>query len=332
MSTSHGLYEALSPIIVFAIVVSPSALIGQGGRGADANATQASFGFVMAPAAPDNQPQVGPTFRVGADVTPPGLIDTTEAWYPDAARNAGIAGLVVIEGVVRGDGSLGNLKVTESLDTLYGLDSRALDAVKQWLFVPGRWHGQPVSVATMFVVEFGPRVSNAPPPAAGAFGKNAHRPRESNAVAPAVLRRVTGLYVPEAMRARMTGDVRIEAVVGTDGRVSEARVMTPLDSNFGLDEVALQAARRWLFTPGTIDGRAVPMVVSIVEQFRVASSATSTTDRSVMVYDSYSDFTWTPLHWAPPLILALAGLVAGFSWAYRRHRARPLREQSGGAP
>jgi hypothetical protein len=45
----------------------------------------------------------------------------------------------------------------------------------------------------------------------------------------------------------------------------------------------------------------------------VASSATSLTDRSETVSESYTDFTWTPVHWAPPLILALGGLVAGFS-------------------
>src|SRR5579862_4972005 len=105
MSTLHGLHRALSAIIAFATAVSPSGLTGQGGRGANANATQASFGFIIAPAAPANQSQVGPIFRVGADVTAPGLRATTEAWYPNAARDRGIAGVVLIEGVVRGDGS-----------------------------------------------------------------------------------------------------------------------------------------------------------------------------------------------------------------------------------
>jgi hypothetical protein len=76
--------------------------------------------------------------------------------------------------------------------------------------------------------------------------------------------------------------------------------------------------------------RNVPVTTS--GKVPVASSATSLTDRSETVSESYTDFTWTPVHWAPSFILALAGLVAGFSWEYRRHRARTHRGQPGEDP
>jgi hypothetical protein len=63
----------------------------------------------------------------------------------------------------------------------------------------------------------------------------------------------------------------------------------------------------------------------------VVSNTTSMSDRSVTISESYTDFRWTPVHWAPSVILALAGLLAGFSWAHRRNAARRLRGQSGEA-
>jgi len=76
-------------------------------------------------------------------------------------------------------------------------------------------------------------------------------------------------YTSDAMRAKIQGVVVIEAVVGTDGAVTGARVLTSLDAQYGLDQEALRAARAWTFTPGTLDGRVVPVIVRLDMAFRL---------------------------------------------------------------
>jgi TonB family protein len=75
-----------------------------------------------------------------------------KADYPDEARRRGIEGEVVIALVVRRDGSVGDARVVRRLSA--ALDERALWAVRQWRFEPGKYRGAPVDVAVEVVVEF----------------------------------------------------------------------------------------------------------------------------------------------------------------------------------
>jgi TonB family protein len=45
-------------------------------------------------------------------------------------------------------------RVAKSLDTQLGLDENALEAVRSWVFEPGRLNGQPVPVVVKFPREF----------------------------------------------------------------------------------------------------------------------------------------------------------------------------------
>lgn len=65
------------------------------------------------------------------------------------------------------------------------------------------------------------------------------------------------------MRAKIQGSVWMEVVVLADGTVGDVVVIRSLDSQFGLDDAAIKAAREWTFTPGMRDGVAVPVVVTI---------------------------------------------------------------------
>lgn len=78
---------------------------------------------------------------------------------------------------------------------------------------------------------------------------------------PRVTREVRPTYTPEAMRARIQGDVLLAIVVEADGTVDRTRVLKSLDTVHGLDDAAVQAARQWQFVPGRKDGRAVPVEV-----------------------------------------------------------------------
>jgi TonB family protein len=72
-------------------------------------------------------------------------------------------------------------------------------------------------------------------------------------------------YTAEAMRARIQGIVKLSCVVLPDGSVSDVEVTAGLDP--GLDEQAVKAVRMWRFTPGTKDGKPVPVRMHIETQF-----------------------------------------------------------------
>jgi periplasmic protein TonB len=80
---------------------------------------------------------------------------------------------------------------------------------------------------------------------------------------PRVLRDVKPAYTPEAMQARIQGEVQVRAIVRPDGTVTDVRVSRSLDSVFGLDEEALKAVRQWRFTPATRMGQPVAVYVTI---------------------------------------------------------------------
>ncbi|MDA1094460.1 MAG: energy transducer TonB [Acidobacteria bacterium] len=104
------------------------------------------------------------------------------------------------------------------------------------------------------------------PGSGGGSGGGPYRP--GNGVeTPQPLRQARPNYTSEAMRAKIQGEVIIEAVVLPDGSVGDVKIVRSLDQNFGLDEEALKAARQWLFRPGTRFGEPVAVLVTIALTF-----------------------------------------------------------------
>jgi protein TonB len=91
---------------------------------------------------------------VGGDVSSPILVKKVEPRYTSAAMVAKITGIVVLEVVVKADGTVGAVRVAKSLDTKLGLDQAAIDAAKEWTFKPGLRRGQPVDVIVTLILEF----------------------------------------------------------------------------------------------------------------------------------------------------------------------------------
>jgi TonB family protein len=59
---------------------------------------------------------------------------------------AKIEGYVGLAAIVKADGATGGVVVTHSLDTQYGLDERAVEALRQARWKPGTKDGKPVNV------------------------------------------------------------------------------------------------------------------------------------------------------------------------------------------
>jgi protein TonB len=94
----------------------------------------------------------GGPYRPGSGITPPSLLREIKPDYTEDARRRGIEGDVMLEIVVRRDGSVGDIRLVRRLDG--GLDQRAIDAVRQWRFSPARRSGTPVDVVVEVAVEF----------------------------------------------------------------------------------------------------------------------------------------------------------------------------------
>jgi TonB family protein len=84
--------------------------------------------------------------RLGAGIKAPVVMKENKPRYTSEARRAGIQGGVVMEAVVQTDGTVGDVRVTRSLDREFGLDDEAVRAVKTWLFKPGLKDGVAVPV------------------------------------------------------------------------------------------------------------------------------------------------------------------------------------------
>jgi TonB family protein len=112
--------------------------------------TNASPSLQAAPGA-GGQPTV---YRVGRDIKSPKLVKEAKPGYTPAALKARIQGLVRLEAVVLTDGTVGDVKVTKSLDRVHGLDNEAVKTVKKWRFEPGTKDGKPVAVALEIEMTF----------------------------------------------------------------------------------------------------------------------------------------------------------------------------------
>lgn len=71
--------------------------------------------------------------------------------YPDAARKAGVDGMVIIQALVGKDGRVKDARVTKSIPPL---DESAMQCVRQWIFKPAMAGGAPVAVWVAVPIKF----------------------------------------------------------------------------------------------------------------------------------------------------------------------------------
>jgi TonB family protein len=115
-------------------------------------------------------------------------------------------------------------------------------------------------VARTFYLEIAASTS-APPDMSGGFPG-------SGCTNPTMVRSVDPKYTHEATLAKIEGNVEIEAVIQKDGTVGHMRVSQSLDTQFGLDDEAMRAAKGWLFRPAICQGQPVDMIATLQLQFK----------------------------------------------------------------
>jgi protein TonB len=95
---------------------------------------------------------VGP-YVVGNGVKPPVLIAETRPYYTEEARKSRTEGIVLLELIVRKDGTPDSFRVLRGLG--YGLDESAISTIaNKWRFKPGTFNGVPADVLIKVEVSF----------------------------------------------------------------------------------------------------------------------------------------------------------------------------------
>jgi TonB family protein len=86
----------------------------------------------------------GDGLEPGNGVSWPRLVQQVKPNYTPDAMRAQVEGMVELEIVVLPDGSVGRVRVVRSLDSRFGLDQEAINAVRRWRFEPARQLGKAV--------------------------------------------------------------------------------------------------------------------------------------------------------------------------------------------
>lgn len=84
--------------------------------------------------------------------------------------------------------------------------------------------------------------------------------------APTQIKKVQPNYPAIALSARVQGIVILEAMIGADGRVIDAKVLRSVPL---LDQAAIDAVRQWEYTPTMLNGVAVPIVMTVTVTFNL---------------------------------------------------------------
>ncbi|MEW6319836.1 MAG: energy transducer TonB [Acidobacteriota bacterium] len=96
----------------------------------------------------------GGAYRPGAGITVPRVVREVKPQYTADAMRAKVQGTVWVECIVLPDGTVGDVRVTRSLDPVFGLDQEAVRAAREWRFIPGTKDGEPVPVIVTIELTF----------------------------------------------------------------------------------------------------------------------------------------------------------------------------------
>ncbi len=183
-------------------------------------------------------------------VTPAGLVQITSGYAEDVFRDPGAAAVLTAQGSGRGGGGNRSFDETEA----------------QQVAVAKRNAEQRNRLPSSFSTSMGASVT--PGSLAGGVvvipgdgapvrvGGSIRHPQQLVDVKP---------VTPEtALNAGIRGVVILEITIDTDGSVREARVLRSIPL---LDAAALEAARQWRFEPTLLNGRPVPVVMTVTVPF-----------------------------------------------------------------
>ena len=214
--------------------------------------------------------------------------------YPAEANGIGAGGTVSLVAVVDDTGRVVEIRKareplvlapqgTPTNPTAMRIASEALvrdaaGALRRWTYDPPA--KGPIAFTVSFSFKPGAEATSSqsanvtpPLPASAASSSIAGTPganqplRVGNQItAPTQIRKVQPAYPADALAARVQGIVILEATIGGDGRVTDAKVLRSVPL---LDQAAINAVRQWEYAPTLLNGVATPIVMTVTVTFNL---------------------------------------------------------------
>lgn len=109
-------------------------------------------GSLVPTAAPVSRDAASVVFKAESGVIQGRARKQTRPTYPEVAKAYRQAGTVILKGTINTEGRIESLVIAKPAG--FGLDEAAIEAVRQWEYVPYILKGEPVSVETHITVNF----------------------------------------------------------------------------------------------------------------------------------------------------------------------------------
>ena len=193
--------------------------------------------------------------------TPPKGLQMPDPDYSEAARIDKFQGTLLVGVVVASDGKPRDVWVVRPLG--HGLDEKAVDAVKAWIFAPAMRNGNAVSTVVSVEVSF--RLSGGNEPQFE-YGERASH-SVGSVIAPVPMHTPSPKYSKEARKNHIEGTLILRLTIGIDGKPTDIHVAKSL--GFGLDEKAIEAVRQWRWSPAKINEQPIAVPESVTLDFKL---------------------------------------------------------------
>ena len=184
---------------------------------------------------------------------PPKLIRQQNPVYPQAAKDAQIAGLVRLEVDISPAGRVADIRPVSGHPLLV---EAATEAVRLWEYEPVMVEGQPAPARAQVDVNF----DLATFPKTGGAAMHV-RGREQMLK---LVDTVKPAYPAEAKQQALSGTVRLQALISKTGDVAGVRVLEGAPMLVG---AAVDAVKQWKYEPTNLEGSPVEVVTEIDVNF-----------------------------------------------------------------
>ena len=186
--------------------------------------------------------------------------------YPVEAMKNDVQGRVIIQFVVKKDGSISDTKVVKSVDPLLDKEAlRVINAMPKWK--PGMHEGKAVNVTYTIPVSF--KLTNESVDENGVYMKCDQMPMYPGGMQELMKYLQKNIKYPdEAKKKGIQGRVIVQFIVEKDGNIKDTKVIRGVDSS--LDNEALRvinAMPKW--EPGKHNGEAVSVKYTVPVAFKL---------------------------------------------------------------